>query len=122
MKFKLDENVDQRLMSVFRDAGHEVSTVRLQGLAGSDDTAIWQHCTSEGYCLVTQDLDFGDPEQFLLAGSQGILVLRPGRQILSILRQIVQNAIDQVADMQLPGHLWIVEPDRIRIHLLPDED
>ena len=34
MKLKLDENLDARLAAVLRRSGHEVATVRDQGLAG----------------------------------------------------------------------------------------
>jgi len=37
MKLKLDENLDARLAAVLRRSGHEVATVRDQGLAGIDD-------------------------------------------------------------------------------------
>jgi len=43
MNLKLDENLDARLTSVLRRAGHEVSTVREQGLAGVDDQALYVH-------------------------------------------------------------------------------
>jgi len=37
MKLKLDENLDVRLASSLSQAGHEVTTVSDQGLAGIDD-------------------------------------------------------------------------------------
>jgi predicted nuclease of predicted toxin-antitoxin system len=41
MKLKLDENLDVRLAVILRQAGHEVATVRDQGLAGIDDQALF---------------------------------------------------------------------------------
>jgi predicted nuclease of predicted toxin-antitoxin system len=60
MNLKLDENLDARLTSVLRRAGHEVSTVREQGLAGVDDQALYVHCRVESRILVTLDLDFAN--------------------------------------------------------------
>jgi len=53
MKLKLDENLDVRLAAVLRRAGHEVSTVRDQGLAGVDDEGLYAHCASEARILVS---------------------------------------------------------------------
>jgi predicted nuclease of predicted toxin-antitoxin system len=58
MKLKLDENLDVRLVAILRQAGHEVATVRDQGLAGVDGQALFTRCSSEARLLVTLDLDF----------------------------------------------------------------
>jgi hypothetical protein len=52
MNLKLDENLDARLTSVLRRAGHEVSMVHEQGRAGVDDQALYVHCRSESRILV----------------------------------------------------------------------
>ena len=52
MKLKLDENLDVRLAVILRQVGHEVATVRDQGLAGIDDQALCRHCwTARCLCL-----------------------------------------------------------------------
>lgn len=40
MKFKLDENFGQRTQDVFRQAGHDVHTIREEGLIGASDNSI----------------------------------------------------------------------------------
>lgn len=73
MMLKLDENLDVRLVSMLRRAGHEVATVRDQGLAGVDDQALYACCTSEARILVTLDLDFANvlryPQRLVEASS-----------------------------------------------------
>ena len=64
MNLKLDENLDARLAALLRRSGHEVATVRDQGLAGIDDQALYAHCGSEARILVTLDLDFANVLNF----------------------------------------------------------
>ncbi|MFZ5915768.1 MAG: DUF5615 family PIN-like protein [Chloroflexota bacterium] len=60
MKFKLDENLGTRLQQVFKDAGHDVATVREEKLHGASDQALYEMCCREKRCLVTLALDFAN--------------------------------------------------------------
>jgi predicted nuclease of predicted toxin-antitoxin system len=42
MRIKLDENIPARLTSILGRVGHEVDTVKSEGLAGRDDVTIWE--------------------------------------------------------------------------------
>jgi predicted nuclease of predicted toxin-antitoxin system len=64
MNLKSDEKPDARLVSVLRRAGHEVSTVRDERLAGVDDQALYAHRGSEARILVTQDLEFAGVRRY----------------------------------------------------------
>lgn len=55
MKLKLDENVDLRVVTLLRLAGHDVATVPGQGLISAADEELINVCHSEGRCLVTCD-------------------------------------------------------------------
>jgi predicted nuclease of predicted toxin-antitoxin system len=76
MRLKLDENLGGRVTDLFRDAGHEVSTVFDQGLAKAADRIVIDACQRERLCLVTLDLDFGSPLLFRPSDYSGIAVLR----------------------------------------------
>jgi predicted nuclease of predicted toxin-antitoxin system len=76
MRFKLDENFGTRAQSLFLDAGHEVETVRSQGLQGAANERLYAICRAEGYCLVTLDLDFADVLRFPPFETNGIVVIR----------------------------------------------
>ena len=76
MKFKLDENFGTRTQQVFEAEGHDVQTVRMQGLQGSSDAHLFEVCGSEQRCLVTLDLDFADVIRFPPSLSNGIVVIR----------------------------------------------
>ena len=44
MRLKLDENMDIRLAALLRQAGHDTTTVRVEGLRGTADPALYEHC------------------------------------------------------------------------------
>ncbi len=64
MRIKLDEKLGERGRQPFADAGHDVCTVKDQGLEGAEDGAVIDVCRDEGRCLVTLDLDFSHPFLF----------------------------------------------------------
>lgn len=90
MRVKLDENLGSRAIELFKESGHQVSTVSGQDLGGASDDELIEACRTEGRVLVTLDLDFSN-------------VLRRVRTLLKASK-----------DEDLSGRLWIVEQDRLR--------
>lgn len=124
MKFKLDENFGTRTQNVFRTAGHEVKTVRDQGLQGAADAVLYETCCLEKYCLVTLDLDFSDVLRFPPARSAGVAVIRiPKNPTLGLLERLIHEFLRALTQNAIEGNLWIIEPGRIRMHQvdLPEE-
>lgn len=74
MKLKLDENLGSRLQQLFQQRGHEVVTVADEQLCSASDETLIRTCQRERRCLVTLDLDFGNP-----LGLQAIGILRDRR-------------------------------------------
>lgn len=64
MKLKLDENLGHVASDLFRQAGHEMETVRSEGLSGSSDEEVTAACQRDPRGLVTLDLDFSNPLVF----------------------------------------------------------
>jgi len=116
MRLKLDENFDVGLVSVLRDEGFDVDTMRDEGLSGSSDEAIYQVCRDLRRVLVTLDLDFSNPIRYPPEVTEGILVVRVPRPLLSLIRTTFLDALPVLKSGFLHGALWIVEPGRIRIH------
>jgi predicted nuclease of predicted toxin-antitoxin system len=86
MKLKLDENLPESLTAILETLGHDVDTVRQEGLAGLGDDLVWAASTSHGRFLITQDLDFSNINQFAPGTHPGIMLLRlgsPGRLALT---------------------------------------
>ncbi len=116
MKLKLDENFDRRLVPLLAAEGHDVDTVVAEGLSGSDDTAIYAACQAAGRALITLDLDFSNPLRFPPAATEGIIVVRLRRPVLSVIQATLVSVLPQLKTQPLKGTLWIVEPGRIRVH------
>ena len=116
MRLKLDENIDARLVDVLRQAGHEATTVREQGLPGIEDPALYDHCHSEGYVLVTLDLDFSNVIHYPPESTPGLVVLRGPDDLFPTVKILIQTLLAGLIRENPTGHLWIVEAGRIRIH------
>lgn len=122
MKFKLDENFGQRTQRIFLAAGHDVQTVREEGLSGSTDHILYEICRAEGRCIVTLDLDFSDVLRFPPAEANGIVVVRvPRNPTVVLLETLISQFLKALADMPIEGNLWIVEVGRIRVHQIDND-
>lgn len=122
MKLKLDENFGRRCIDILNDAGHDVATVAGQQMSGAADEDVIQICRSESRCLVSLDLDFGNPLRFRPADYSGIAVIRlSGRAGFSKLLTAINTFAKALETESIAGKLWIVEIGRIRIYR-PEED
>jgi predicted nuclease of predicted toxin-antitoxin system len=123
MKFKLDENFGTRTQHLFRNAGHDVQTIRDEGLQGRSDHHLYEVCFAEQRCLVTLDLDFSDVTRFPPDKAGGIVVIRvPKNPSLSLLEQLICQFLQSLTRMSVEKKLWIVEIGRIRIHQSETEE
>jgi predicted nuclease of predicted toxin-antitoxin system len=116
VRFKLDEHFDARLMALVAEGGHDVETLTREGLAGADDDTVYDACRREERTLVTLDLDFSNPLRFPPGVTAGIVVVRPPRNVLPMIRSTLASALPDLRSRSLKGRLWIVEPARIRVY------
>lgn len=115
MKIKLDENLGNQSIELFREAGYEAATVSEQDLGGASDGELIEACRAEGRVLVTLDLDFSNVLRFPPERYTGIAVLRVPHPIkLDTIRERVRVFLRASEHEILHGRLWIVEQDRIR--------
>lgn len=115
MKLKLDENLGSRGAKLFQQAGHDVATVPEQKMASAADKELISVCHAEGRCLVTLDLDFGNPLLFKAADYSGIAVLRlPPKPAIDDLIVCIQTLIGGLQRSSIEGRLWIIQRSRIR--------
>ena len=115
MKIKLDENLGNRGAEILRAAGYSVTTVVEEGLSSASDDRLIEVCRAEGKCLVTLDLDFGNPLRFDPSRYSGIVVLRlPFEFTAGDLLDAIRTLAIGLADPAVAGKLWIVQRGRIR--------
>ncbi len=121
MRFKLDENADPHWREPLEHEGHQVSTAAEESLTGATDSVIAETCRRLDCCLITADLDFSQILEFPPEDYPGLIVLRHPRPTLAGMSRLVQQVVAALAQDSPRGRLWIVEPGRIRIHLVPTE-
>ena len=115
MNIKLDENLGRRGATILRAAGHQVTTVAEERLSSATDEQLAEVCRSDRKCLVTLDLDFGNPLRFTPSRHAGIAVLRlPGGSGGGDLLQAVRTLAAGLAGNTIDGKLWIVQRGHIR--------
>lgn len=123
MKLKLDENLGKTAAALFQAGGCDTRTVRSQGLAGAADRDVIAACQSERRCLVTLDLDFGNPLLFDPTKYAGIAVIRlPAKPSHPDLLDAANTLIAALSARDITGRLWIVQRGRIREYQHEDSE
>jgi hypothetical protein len=123
MRLKLDENLGRRAAELLRGRGHDVQTVPDEQLGAAADEVVIRACRAERRCLVTLDLDFGNPLLFAPTEYAGIAVLRlPRKPSPSDLLETVETLVGALAREDPGGRLWIVQKGRIRVYQDPRTD
>jgi predicted nuclease of predicted toxin-antitoxin system len=111
VKIKLDENLGSlRVATRLRLAGHDVATVREQGLISAPDFELINICRDEDRCLVTSDRGFANRLRFNPADYPGIIVIRvPSRATFEDWREAIEALILGLEEADVTGKLWIVK-------------
>lgn len=123
MKLKLDENVDLRIVTLLRLAGHDVATVPGQGLMSASDVEVINVCRSESRCLITCDRGFGNRLKYNPSDYGGIVIIRlPSRHTFEDWREAIETLIQGLEEAEVTGKLWIVQRGSIEEYRPIDPD
>lgn len=114
-RFKLDENLPGAAELLLRGAGYNVETVLTEQLGGAVDPKVLYACRTEGRILVTLDLDFADIRTYPPNDHRGIWILRPHRQTIGNIVELLRGALKLLASEAYEARLWVVEKERVRI-------
>jgi predicted nuclease of predicted toxin-antitoxin system len=115
VKLKLDENVDLRVVTFLRLAGHDVETVPNQGLNSAPDVELINVCRQEERCLVTADRGFGNRMRFNPSEYAGIVVIRlTSRANFTEWREAIETLILGLEQAEVFGKLWIIRQGTIQ--------
>jgi predicted nuclease of predicted toxin-antitoxin system len=116
MNIKLDENLgDIRISSRLKFAGHDVATVRQQGLTSAPDKELIEVCRQEERCLVTLDRGFGNRIQYRPQDYAGIVLIRlPQNASFSDRIKAINVLILALEEADVNGKLWIVQDGTVQ--------
>jgi predicted nuclease of predicted toxin-antitoxin system len=115
VKLKLDENVDLRVVTFLRLAGHDVETVPNQGLTSAPDVELINVCRQEERCLVTADRGFGNRMRFNPSEYAGIVVIRlTSRANFTEWREAIETLILGLEQAEVFRKLWIIRQGTIQ--------
>lgn len=119
MKLLVDMNLSPRWIGLLVDAGIEAAHWSTLGANNAPDTEIMAYASTNGYVVLTHDLDFSA----ILAATHGekpsVVQIRAddvspdviGLQVITALRQMTSELED--------GALLTIDPNRTRMRLLP---
>jgi predicted nuclease of predicted toxin-antitoxin system len=122
VNLKLDENLGQQIARALSDAGHDVATIASEGLSGSPDEVVFSAAAGESRTLVTLDLDFANPLRFPPTGTAGVIIVRAPQPLVSLVRASLLKSLPKIERLGAKGHIYIVEPGRIRQYRSWDEE
>lgn len=119
MRNLVDMNLSPRWAVLLTDAGVEASHWSTLGPANAPDAEIMAFARTNGYVVLTHDLDFSA----ILAATGGdkpsVVQIRADDISPDMIGKTVINALSQMADELDHGALLTVDPRRTRLRLLP---
>lgn len=119
MRVLLDMNLSPRWVGAFENAGIEAAHWSTLGPGNATDREILAYAKTQGYVVLTHDLDFSA----ILAASQGegpsVVQIRSDDPSPDKLSSVVVNALRQMAAELDAGALMTIDPGRTRLRLLP---
>jgi predicted nuclease of predicted toxin-antitoxin system len=119
MKLLIDMNLSPKWVRFLEQAGFEADHWSDLGPPNASDPELMRFAKASGYVILTHDLDFGT----ILAATSGespsvVQVRADDLSIASIGPQIISGLLQMSTELTA-GALVTIEPDRIRVTVLP---
>lgn len=119
MKLLIDMNLSPRWVGVLTNAGFEAVHWSIFGTCNAPDSEIMAYASANDYVVLTHDLDFGA----ILAATHGekpsVVQIRNEDVSPNVIGKQVVTALRQMASELKEGALLTVNPNRMRLRLLP---
>lgn len=117
MRFLIDADLPRPTADLVRSLGHDAADVRDIGLGASPDHRIAAYAQSRGLCLLTGDFGFADIRDYPPEDYAGLVVfVLPNDASRDVKLHLVEAFLRKSEVLgQLPGHLAIAEPGRVRL-------
>lgn len=119
MRLLVDMNLSPRWVSLLADAGIEAAHWSTLGATNAPDAEIMAFAKTNGYVVLTHDLDFSA----ILAATHGdkpsVVQIRAEDVSPDVIGRPVVNALRQMTAELDEGALLTIDPNRTRVRLLP---
>ena len=122
MKLLVDEALQDAVGHRMAEAGHDVTHVRLLGLAGHTDDEVMALALQEDRVLVTTDTDFGTILALTGAAGPNVLLLRGVGDSATERVGAILDVLPRIEYELSEGAVVVIEQDRYRIRYLPIDD
>lgn len=119
MRLLVDEALQDAVAHRLEEAGHDVTHVRLLGLAGHTDQEVMAVAVDQDRALVTTDTDFGTILALTGAAGPNVLLLRDVGDSVDERVAAILDVLPRVEDVLAGGAVVAIEQDRYRIRYLP---
>lgn len=116
MNFLADECVDERLVRILEQAGHDIRSAKID-LRGAADAVLLEAAVRSTRCLITEDKDFGQLALTRRPPPAGIILIRSHKaSVDEVGRQLLQ-AVGYYGE-RLHGLFLVVHGKRCRARAL----
>ncbi len=119
MKLLVDMNLSPRWADLMRQAGHEAVHWSTVGAPNAKDRDIMAFARTEDFIVLTHDLDFGSILAATRAAKPSVVQIRADNVSFEAIGNAVMNALERLRDDLEAGALVTVDPNRLRLRLLP---
>jgi predicted nuclease of predicted toxin-antitoxin system len=120
MRFLIDNALSPVVAEGLRRSGHDATHVRDHGLAAAEDSLIFDYAFRERRVIVSADTDFGTLLALREAPLPSVILFRgatPKKPDLQT--QLLLANLDEIATMLERGAIVVIEPQRMRVRMLP---
>ncbi len=116
MRFLADEGISPTTIVWLRAQGHQVISVREQGIFSADDSIILALALANRAVLLTRDVsDFSRISYLAGEPHDGIILMRPGKDETSAhVNLLLANYFRRFAWVDLSSRIVVITPKRIR--------
>lgn len=122
MRLLVDEALQDAVAHRLAEARHDVTHIRLLGLAGHTDDDVMALALDEDRVLVTTDTDFGTILALTGAAGPNVLLLRGVGDSISERVTAILDVLPRIENDLSQGAVVVIEEDRYRIRYLPIDD
>lgn len=95
MKLLFDQNLSFKLCQTIADLFPDSSHARLLGLSEAADRALWDIAKTNGFAIVSQDVDFAEMAG-LFGAPPKVIWLRAGNQTTSAISELLRRHAETI--------------------------